>query len=269
MAAIYEEGAPFDLVISSAMDLQTKLVNDGFCTTVCFVPNRATSGWAKWQDQLFFFYPRTCGFGYFRRAFCRIGNTKKNREQLIDLLRVHPEIFDQRIGTYDVRTSGLGYLFATQDSRNTDSFWRLTEVMGRLNTQLYCCSGAMIDDVYQGRLALAYNVLGSYAENRLAYEPGITIVPMQDYVTVMMRTAFIPQNAQYPDVAGRMIDFLLSKPTQESLAETTGLPPVFDGASDKQKALRPIRLGPGLLVFLDRLKRQAFLRNWENSIRQE
>ena len=30
MAAIYEEGAPFDLVISSAMDLQTKLVNDGF-----------------------------------------------------------------------------------------------------------------------------------------------------------------------------------------------------------------------------------------------
>jgi iron(III) transport system substrate-binding protein len=46
----------------------------------------------------------------------------------------------------------------------------------------------MIDDVYQGRLALAYNVLGSYAENRLAHEPGITIVPMQDYVTVMMRT---------------------------------------------------------------------------------
>ena len=187
----------------------------------------------------------------------------------IDLLRAHPEVFDQRIGTYDVRTSGLGYLFATQDSRNTDSFWRLTEVMGRLNTQLYCCSGAMIDDVYQGRLVLAYNVLGSYAENRLAHEPGITIVPMQDYVTVMMRTAFIPQNAQYPDVAGRMIDFLLSKPTQESLAETTGLPPVFDGASDKQKALRPIRLGPGLLVFLDLLKRQAFLRNWENSIRQE
>jgi iron(III) transport system substrate-binding protein len=66
-----------------------------------------------------------------------------------------------------------------------------------------------------------------------------------------------------------MIDFLLSKPTQESLAETTGLPPVFEGASEKQKALRPIRLGPGLLVFLDRLKRQAFLRNWENSIRQE
>ena len=34
-------------------------------------------------------------------------------------------------------------------------------------------------------------------------------------------------------------------------------------------ALRPIRLGPGLLVFLDRLKRRTFLRNWEASITQE
>ena len=30
MAAIYNEGTPFDLVISSAMDLHTKLDNNGF-----------------------------------------------------------------------------------------------------------------------------------------------------------------------------------------------------------------------------------------------
>jgi iron(III) transport system substrate-binding protein len=244
------------------------LANDGFAQQYVSPQTAQLPAWAQWQDQLFSFTQEPAALVISDAHFAGL-EIPKNREQLIDLLRAHPEIFDQRIGTYDVRTSGLGYLFATQDSRNTDSFWRLTEVMGRLNTRLYCCSGAMIDDVYQGRLALAYNVLGSYAENRLAHEPGITIVPMQDYVTVMMRTAFIPRNAQNPDVARRMIDFLLSKPTQESLAETTGLPPVFEGASDKQKALRPIRLGPGLLVFLDRLKRQAFLRNWENSIRQD
>ena len=226
MAAIYEEGAPFDLVISSAMDLQTKLVNDGFAQRYVSSQTAQLPGWAQWQDQLFSFTQEPAALVISDALFAGL-EIPKNREQLIDLLRVHPEIFDQRIGTYDVRTSGLGYLFATQDSRNTDSFWRLTEVMGRLNTQLYCCSGAMIDDVYQGRLALAYNVLGSYAENRLAHEPGITIVPMQDYVTVMMRTAFIPQNAQYPDVAGRMIDFLLSKPTQESLARNNWLATSF------------------------------------------
>ncbi len=163
MAAIYEEGAPFDLVISSAMDLQTKLVNDGFAQQYVSSQTAQLPGWAKWQDQLFSFTQEPAALVISDALFAGL-EIPKNREQLIDLLRVHPEIFDQRIGTYDVRTSGLGYLFATQDSRNTDSFWRLTEVMGRLNTQLYCCSGAMIDDVYQGRLALAYNVLGSYAK---------------------------------------------------------------------------------------------------------
>ncbi|MDC3340852.1 substrate-binding domain-containing protein, partial [Planktomarina temperata] len=135
MAAIYEEGAPFDLVISSAMDLQTKLVNDGFAQQYVSSQTAQLPGWAKWQDQLFSFTQEPAALVISNALFAGL-EIPKNREQLIDLLRVHPEIFDQRIGTYDVRTSGLGYLFATQDSRNTDSFWRLTEVMGRLNTQL-------------------------------------------------------------------------------------------------------------------------------------
>jgi len=268
MAAIYDEGAPFDLVISSAMDLQTKLANDGYSQT--FISNNTARlpNWAKWQDQLFAFTQEPAALVISDKAFEGL-TIPTNREQLIELMRANPEVFEGRIGTYDVRTSGLGYLFATQDSRNTDSFWRLTEVMGRLKTELYCCSGAMIDGVYQGKLALAYNVLGSYAENRLAREGGITIVPMQDYLTVMMRTALIPKTAESPHVAGRMIDFLLDENTQTKLAQTTGFPPIFGQIADSQKALRPIRLGPGLLVFLDRLKRKAFVRNWESSILQK
>ena len=268
MAAIYDEGARYDLVISSAMDLQTKLANDGFTQKYVSGETARLPNWAKWQDQLFAFTQEPAALVISDRAFEGL-EIPANREQLIELLRANPDIFDGRIGTYDVRASGLGYLFATQDSRNTDSFWRLTEVMGRLNTQLYCCSGAMIDDVYRGRLALAYNVLGSYAENRLAREKGITIVPMQDYVTVMMRTALVPKNAENPQIAARMIDFLLAPSTQAILAQTTGLPPIFTTTPEAEKALRPIRLGPGLLVFLDRLKRQAFIRNWENSIQQK
>ena len=268
MTAIYDENAAFDLVISSAMDLQTKLANDGYSQT--FISNNTARlpNWAKWQDQLFAFTQEPAALVISDKAFEGL-TIPTNREQLIELMRANPEVFEGRIGTYDVRTSGLGYLFATQDSRNTDSFWRLTEVMGRLKTELYCCSGAMIDGVYQGKLALAYNVLGSYAENRLAREGGITIVPMQDYLTVMMRTALIPKTAESPHVAGRMIDFLLDENTQTKLAQTTGFPPIFGQIADSQKALRPIRPGPGLLVFLDRLKRKAFVRNWESSILQK
>lgn len=54
------------------------------------------------------------------------------------------------------RRSGLGYQVAAQDSHNSEAFWRLMEVMGRLDAHPYCCSGEMIRDVASGRLALAY-----------------------------------------------------------------------------------------------------------------
>ena len=43
-------------------------------------------------------------------------------------------------------------LFATQDARATETYWRLTEVMGRVGAKLYCCSGQMIDDLRVGRV---------------------------------------------------------------------------------------------------------------------
>ena len=67
------------------------------------------------------------------------------------------------MGTYDLRKSGLGYLFATQDARATETYWRLIEVMGQLETNLYCCSSDMIDDVISRTFFFAYNLLGSYA----------------------------------------------------------------------------------------------------------
>ena len=58
----------------------------------------------------------------------------KNRQGGISVLRNNSSIFEARLGTYDVRTSGLGYLFATQDARASETYWRLTEVMGSLKT---------------------------------------------------------------------------------------------------------------------------------------
>ena len=54
----------------------------------------------------------------------------ETRQELIEALRARPDVFRGRIGTYDVRQSGLGYLFATQDARASETFWRLMEVMG-------------------------------------------------------------------------------------------------------------------------------------------
>jgi len=268
MKALYEEEGAFDLAISSAMDLQTKIANDGYAQTYSSNATDTLPDWAKWRNQIFAFTQEPAVVVISNAAFKGI-ETPKTREDLISLLRDNPDKFEQRIGTYDVRVSGAGYLFATQDSRNSDSYWRLTEVMGRLNTRLYRGSGDMIRDVASGQLALAYNVVGSYAMSRLPDYPGIRIILFDDYVNVMLRTALIPKNAKNPVQSGMMIDFLATLSRSPELTKLTSLPPIDSIQLQENSAARPIKLGPGLLVFLDRLKKENFLTNWVNSIEQK
>jgi len=140
--------------------------------------------------------------------------------------------------------------------------------MGRLNAQLYCCSGQMISDVASGKLAIAYNVLGSYAQSRLNDTPGFQIVEMDDFVSVMLRTAVIPVAAKSVDASGKMIDFLVQLRDRPDLVAQTGLPPIEAISPQAATQLRPIRLGPGLLVFLDTMRKETFLRSWTSSMEQ-
>jgi len=268
MQAIYDEGAVFDLAISSAMDLQTKLANDGFAQTYDLPASGDLPDWAIWRNQLFAFTQEPAVLVVSDRVF---GDEQppRNREELIALLRENPERFQGRIGTYDVRTSGFGYLVATQDSRNSEAFWRLMEVMGRLDAQLYCCSGEMIRDVASGKLAMAYNVLGSYAASEQTATSGFRIIALSDFVNVMLRTVLIPKTAENIEGARAMVDFLTALNTRPDLVAASGLPAIDRGALQANTALRPIRFGPGLLVFLDQLKRSNFLRSWESSLEQE
>ncbi len=267
MGAIHDEGAQFDLAISSAMDLQTKLVNDGFAQPYT-APANVLPDWAIWRDHLFAFTQEPAVLVVSDRFFAP-GEAPRNRDELITLLRENPDRFRGRIGTYDVRTSGFGYLVATQDSRNSEAFWRLMEVMGRLDAKLYCCSGDMIRDVASGELGLAYNVLGSYAASQLQSTKGFRIVPLSDFVNVMLRTSLIPANAENVEDARTMVDFLSGLNRRADLVTASGLPGIDSTALQENPSLRPIRFGPGLLVFLDQLKRQNFLRSWESSLVQE
>lgn len=267
MTAVYDEQVPFDLAISSAMDLQTKIANDGYALSYSSTATDALPDWAKWRNQVFAFTQEPAVL-VVSDAYFTPGETPGNRDELIALLRDQPDRFRGRIGTYDVRSSGAGYLFATQDSRNSDSYWRLTEVMGGLDAKLYCCSGEMITDVASGRLAMAYNVLGSYAETRLAGTPGFQIVEFDDFLSVMLRSALMPANAENQSDARNLIDFLAGLRNRTAVTALSGLPPIDETRLEENNALRPIRLGPGLLVFLDRLKRDTFLRNWTNAILQ-
>lgn len=252
--ALEEKAGPFDVAVSSAMDLQTKLVNDGFARAHRSSQTAALPEHARWRDHLFAFTEEPAAVLLSRTALQGL-TLPRTRQDLIDLMRANPERFGGRVGTYDIRTSGLGYLFATQDARTSETFWRLAEVMGALGVRLYCCSGQMIDDVASGDLALAYNVLGSYAEAHPGRDRFLVLLP-DDFTTMMARTAFIPANSEQPDLAGAFVDHLIAT------AETASWP------AESRSAARPIRIGPGLLVFLDRFKKAAFVREWASAMLQ-
>jgi len=262
------QGAQADLVISSAMDLQFQLVNDGFALPYRSDQTDALPEWARWRDLIYAFTTEPAVV-VINSASLQGLDLPTTRQDLIAMLRDNPERFVGRIGTYDVRNSGLGYLFATQEDRSTDAFSRLNEVMGRLDTRLYCCSSDMIEDVAAGRLALAYNVLGSYAAEELALGSGgnMQVIRMQDFSNVMLRTMFIPATVQDAEGAGAMID-LLSRLALRSEPGPWGLPSLNEAGERASLGFGPIRLGPALLTYLDPLNRRSFLLEWNNAMIQ-
>jgi len=252
----------FDLVISSAMDLQLKLVNDGYAYRVDDIEH---PDWAQWQQSLFGFTLEPASIVVNKAAFSALP-VPQSRQQMIEVLRAHPDSFRGKLGTYDVRQSGLGYLFATQDARASETYWRLMEIMGSLETRLYCCSGAMIEDLAKGRIIIAYNVLGSYAIARSDLADKIKVILPADFPNTMMRTAFIAKNTPRPRAAVSFLRYLISSRWSDPEEGDYPLPSLRGTASNMQQSI--IALEPGLMIFLDRLKRQAFIKEWESAIIQ-
>ena len=257
----------YDLVISSAMDLQMKLINDGHADRFESPVTAGLPDWAIWRDQLFGFAVEPIVLVVSRRDFAALP-TPASRRHFLDIIRSNPAIFRNRLMTYDVNLSGTGFLFATQDARQSDTFWRLSEVMGSMGTRLSCCSGEMLARVESGEMAAAYNVVGSYAQARAAKHGNIKVVHLEDYTNILLRTAFIPRHGPKSRQAGEFLDFLLSRRGQVILETQGGLPSIFNSSIIEITNAKPIGLNTGLLVYLDRLKRENFLREWNAALVQ-
>ncbi len=260
-----DKGAPhFDLAISAAMDLQTKLANDGRALTYRSDATEQLPDWARWRDQVFAFTEEAVVIVYARDAFDE--DPPLTRADLARSLRADPERFRGKVATYDPMISGFGYLLATQDARQSETFWSLAELFGATEATLSCCSSELIDGVASGRFLIAYNALSPYAMRRVREGADIVVVEPEDYTHVMLRTALIPVNSGNPEVAGAFIDFLLSSRGRGLLAADAALPPLNPNRPLGADRLRPITLGPGLLVYLDRLKKERFLAAWNAAV---
>ena len=272
-----QQGKPrADLLLSAAMDLQVKLVNDGYAATHISANARMLPVWARWRDQAFGFTFEPAVMVFNVRAFAgrRLPQT---RGELIDLVRRDPSIWRGRIGTYDIAGSSVGYLLASQDARQSSEYGALLETMGDTEIRTERHTGDLLARLEKGELAIGYNLLGPYAQARIAAGAPLAIVYPRDYTLVVSRTAVLPASAPNTEGAHRFLEYLVSTEGQQTLANVGGLPAIRSEASALQTQrgivsaavgpLRPVLLGPGLRVYLDALKKRRFMAFWSGAVR--
>ncbi|MBB4154397.1 iron(III) transport system substrate-binding protein [Sphingomonas jinjuensis] len=258
-----------DIVWTSAMDLQIKLVNDGHALRYASPQGSALPSWANWKSEAWGVTAEPIVMVYNRRllpADARFGS----HAELLRVLEARLPLLRDRVATYDIANSAVGYLYLSQDVAASRLAWPIVRALGVNGVRKFPTSEQVIADVSAGRSVIGYNVLGSYAVAERRRNPDVAVVLPADYTLLASRIAVIPRTAPHPDAARLFLDFLLSREGQAHLA-ARGMPsvrpdmPPVDALTIPATSQRAIRVGPALLVLQDRLTREQFLREWARS----
>ncbi|MEH0688768.1 ABC transporter substrate-binding protein [Vibrio cholerae] len=271
-----------DITISSVMDLQLRLVNDGYALPhKIAMSSYATSQsvlpeWSQWRDELF-------GFSFepavlvFNKAFIDGKVTPMNRVELLSFIRQYSSELVGKIGLFDIRRVGIGYLLWSFERQQARNYGQFLELFNSAQARTFGSTRSMLKAASEGELLMAYNVLGSYARSWQELDDNIVIVSLTDYTPVIIRSAFINKTTQQPDAAKAFIDYILSLSGQWVMAEQTNMPPIrTDITSEKSAAylrqhyaeqLNPIPLDVRLMVFSDQSKREVVTTEWESALK--
>lgn len=267
-----------DVLWSSAMDLQIKLANDGYAAEYATPAVPRLPAWAVWKNEAFGTTFEPIGFVYNRRLL-DAESVPRSHADVVRLINADPERWRGKLCVYDPEQSGIGFLLLTQDAKTDPSFADMLKAYGTAQVKLYPTTGAMLDKIHAGEQLVGLNVIGSYALARAGIDPDLEFVLPKDYTLVMSRIALIPKAAKHPAAARLFLDFILSVDGQRILAEKARLFAIRDDVDgdatgrrltdESRDRLRPIVIGPSLLVYLDQAKRVGFLRRWRQALRQE
>jgi iron(III) transport system substrate-binding protein len=265
-------GATADVIWSSAMDLQVKLVNDGYAARYVSPETPNLPSWAIWRNEAYGTTFEPIGFVY-NKSLIGVPKVPQSRAELVNLLTNDAGRFKGKVTAFDPEKSGVGYLMMTQDlDASPETFWNVAKVLGAAGLYPGTGSGAQFERLAKGESILGYNLLASYATGRIKKDlPQLGVVLPSDHTLVVSRVMFISSRAAHPNAARLWFDYLLSKRGQQILAKSDlgSLRGDVDdemtpGALGKRlgDAVKPIAVGPGLLTHLDAAKRHDFLARW-------
>ena len=151
-----------------------RLASDGYALKYKSVETSKIPGWAVWDDQAYGTTFEPAAIVYNKRLV----DAKEVPQTHADFAKLitQPK-FKDKVTTYDIEKSGVGFMFMTQDSaRNTRSSWDLENAFGVAKVRVQSSTGTMLERISSGENLIGYNVLGSYALVRAKTDPSMGVV---------------------------------------------------------------------------------------------
>lgn len=257
-----------DLVWSSAMDIQVKLINDGYAQTYRSPEAKGLPAWAIWRDQGFGVTAEPIVFAYNKRLL-NATEVPRSHAALLASLREDPDRWRGKIAMYDPETSAVGFMYMSSDLQAYPDAGALYDELARSEPGLFV-PGAPLLTSLSGPHVMAVEVTSFFADWwRRNRDPDVGYVVPSDYHLLLSRVAFVTRSAPHPKAARLFLDYLMSDEGQRLLAEC-GLPPIrsVKDAPSGQGG-RPIRIGPALLANFDQGRRAEVLDRWRRAAKRE
>ncbi len=264
-----------DVMWSSAMDLQVKLVDEGQAMPYASPEVPKLPKWAVYKNMAYGTTYEPAVFIYNKRlvsadevpadhaAFAKLINTKVDK-------------FKGKVTTYDIEKSGVGFMFVVQDTKYFPGMKELEKGIGATSYKVYSSTGNMLEKVSSGEHLLGYNVLGSYALVRAKKDPNLGVALPTDYTLVLSRVMFIGKAAKNPNAAKLWVDYILSQRGQKLIGSDVELFSVRDDVEAEYTAaklnrqlggaVKPIPVAAEITEYLDSKKRLEFLGQWKAAL---
>ncbi|MFS2112649.1 ABC transporter substrate-binding protein [Herbaspirillum frisingense] len=270
-------GATADVMWSSSMDLQVKLAAEGYALPYKSPEAAAVPAWANWKDTAYGTTFEPAAIVYNKRLVTE-AEVPTTHADFTKLLTTKQDKFKNKVTTYDIEKSGVGFSLMTYDLKHNPQFWDFARAMGGVAARVQSSTGTMLERISSGENLIGYNILGPYALVRAKKDPSIGVAFTKDYNLVLSRVIFVNKAGKNVNAAKLWVDYILSKRGQTIIAndaqlfairgDVTGATTSAELTKQLGAALKPMPVSTELLEYLDQKKRLDFLKQWKEATKK-
>ncbi len=168
-----------DVMWSSAMDLQVKLVDDGKALSYKSPEAPKLPAWSVYKNQAYGTTYEPAVFVYNKRLVTG-GEVPQDHASFAKVINAKRDKYKGKVTTYDIEKSGVGFMFVVQDTKLFPGMKDLEKAFGATSYKVYSSTGNMLEKVSSGEHLLGYNIIGSYAMVRAKEDPNLGPVVPKD-----------------------------------------------------------------------------------------